>query len=84
MKFNVEADMTPEELRRLVGLPDLTEVHEVYLGRIKETMVKGITPDMIEPMIRSWMPGGGAGIDAVRELIGGFASASTKNKDKKD
>ena len=28
MKFNIEVDTTPEEVRRLMGLPDLSEVHE--------------------------------------------------------
>lgn len=84
VKFNIEADVTPEEARRLIGLPDLTEVHQVYLDRMKDVMARGITPDMIEPMIRSWMPGGGAGIDTIRELVGGFANAAAKNKAKKD
>lgn len=84
MKVNFEVDCTPEEVRRLVGLPDLTGVHDVYLDRLKDTMTRGITPDMIEPMIRNWMPGGGAGIDTLRELVGGFASAAAKSKGKKD
>jgi hypothetical protein len=86
MKFNIEVDCTPEEVRRLVGLPDLTSVHDVYLDRIKDTMTKGISPDMVESMVRNWMPGSGAGIDFVRELVGGMASAAsgTKAKTKKD
>jgi len=35
MKFNIEVDTTPEEVRRLMGLPDLSEVHEVYLEKLK-------------------------------------------------
>lgn len=82
MKFNVEVDCTPEEVRRLLGLPDLTEVHDAYLSRVKETMEKGITPDVVEQMVRTWVPGGSAGVDMVRDLIGGFAGAAT-GKDKK-
>jgi hypothetical protein len=86
MKFNIEVDCTPEEVRRLVGLPDLTGVHDVYLDRIKDTMTKGISPDMVESMVRNWMPGGGAGIDFVRDLVGGLATGATsaKTKAKKD
>ena len=85
MKFNIEVDCTPEEVRRLVGLPDLTGVHEVYLGQMKTVMTKGLTPDMLEGMVRNWMPMGGQGVDFVRDLIGQFSGASDDSgKKKKD
>jgi Family of unknown function (DUF6489) len=77
MKFNIEVDCTPEEVRRLVGLPDLTDVHAAYLDKVKAAMDKGITPDVVEQMVRTWVPGGGAGVDMMRDLIGGFASAAS-------
>jgi hypothetical protein len=83
MKFNVEVDCTPEEVRRLMGLPDLTEVHDAYLSRMKDAMTKGITPDMVEGMVRSWVPMGGAGMDIVKDLIGQFASGASGGKGKK-
>lgn len=83
MKFNIEVDTTPEEVRRLVGLPDLTDVHEVYLSQVKDVMKKGVTPDMLEGMVRNWVPMGGAGVDMVKDLIGAFASGA-KGKAKKD
>lgn len=78
MKFNIEVDCTPEEVRRLVGLPDLTEVHDVYLDRMKEVMSKGMTPDMMESMVRSWVPGGAAGMDFVRDLVKGMSTSTGK------
>jgi hypothetical protein len=84
MKFNIEVDCTPEEVRRLVGLPDLSEVHTVYLERVKAVAEKGITPDLVEGMVRNWVPMGGAGVDMVKDLIGAFAggtsAASSKGK----
>jgi hypothetical protein len=80
MKFNIEIDSTPEEVRRLMGLPDLTDVHAVYLDKVKDTMAKGITPDMVESMVRTWVPMGGAGVDFVKDMIGGLATASKGNK----
>jgi Family of unknown function (DUF6489) len=77
MKFNVEVDATPEEVRRLVGLPDLSEVHAVYLDRLKAVADKGLTPDMVEGMMRNWVPMGGAGVDMVKNLIGAFAGGSS-------
>jgi Family of unknown function (DUF6489) len=80
MKFNIEVDCTPEEVRRLVGLPDLTEVHDAYLDQMKAVMKKGVTPDMVEGMVRSWVPMGAAGMDIVKDLIGQFASGAAKSK----
>jgi Family of unknown function (DUF6489) len=83
MKFNIEVDCTPEEVRRLVGLPDLTAVHDVYLAQVKDVMTKGVSPDLVEGLVRNWVPMGGAGVDLVKDLIGQFASAATKPKGKK-
>ena len=84
MKFNVEVDCTPEEVRRLMGLPDLTEVHEAYLNQVKDVMKSGVSPDMIEGMVRNWVPMGGAGVDLVKDLIGQFSSGATSGKSKKN
>ncbi len=83
MKFNIEVDCTPEEVRRLVGLPDLTAVHEVYLNQVKDVMTKGVSPDLVEGLVRNWVPMGGAGVDLVKDLIGQFAGGATKPKGKK-
>lgn len=81
MKFNIDVDCTPEEIRRLVGLPDLAPLHDVYLKRTQEMISKGVTPDMVEQMVRTWMPLGGQGMDFVKDLMGGLSSG---NKGKKD
>jgi hypothetical protein len=83
MKFNIEVDCTPEEVRRLIGLPDLTDVHDVYLDRMKTVMTKGLTPDMVEGMVRNWVPMGGQGVDFIRDLIGSFTDAAASPARKK-
>jgi hypothetical protein len=84
MKFNIEVDTTPEEVRRLVGLPDLSEVHEIYLERIKAVAEKGMTPDMMQQMIRNWVPMGDQSMDFIKSLMGGLASGGLGGgKDKK-
>lgn len=78
MKFNVEVDCTPQEVRGLLGLPDLTEVHDVYIDKLKEVADKGITPDMVQQMIRNWMPMGDASMDLVKQLMGGLGGGASK------
>lgn len=72
MKFNIEVDCTPEEARRLFGLPDLEPLHDIYLDRVKALMAKGITPDMVETMVKSWVPMGETGLGLVQSLLGQF------------
>jgi Family of unknown function (DUF6489) len=78
MKFNIEVDATPEEVRRLIGLPDLTEVHEVYLGQLKKLAAKGVTADSVQQMVRSWMPLGDAGLDIMKAVMGGLGTKPSK------
>ena len=61
MKITVDVDCTPEEARRFLGLPDLNPIHEIYLEKVKEMVESGITPDMIETLMRSWGPMSEAG-----------------------
>lgn len=41
MKINIEFDMTPEELRRAMGLPDVQEFQNEVMKGMMEKMVSG-------------------------------------------
>lgn len=69
MNINVSIDCTPEEARRVMGLPDLTVIHDIYLERFRRALDEGVTPDMVETMMKSWMPLGDAGMSAWRQLF---------------
>lgn len=73
MKVTIDVDLTPEEARTLMGLPDLAPLHAIYVGKMEEVMTSGITPDMMEGMVRNWVPMGEAGMNLVQGLIGQFA-----------
>lgn len=78
MKVTVNVDCTPEEARRLMGLPDMSALHEVYLDKMKRSIEDGITPDMIEGMMRTWGPMGEAGMNIWRQVIDQMSGGSTK------
>ena len=56
MKVTVNIDCTPEEARRFMGLPDLTPVHQAYVERMQEAVTKGVTPEYLNDMMKSWGP----------------------------
>ena len=71
MKINVEVECTPEEARRLMGLPDFTPVHEKYIAMLTDSMEGKIKPEMLEAVMRSWAPMGEAGMNFWRQLFDG-------------
>src|SRR3546814_13909484 len=50
MKINIEVDCTPEEARRVMGLPDLTPLHDKYVATMGDMMDPAAHPELIEQM----------------------------------
>ncbi|SFS04992.1 DUF6489 family protein [Sphingomonas jatrophae] len=69
MKVSVDIDCTPEEARRFLGLPDLTPVHAIYVDKLSRVAAEGVTPDVVEQMMKSWAPMGEAGMSMWRQLF---------------
>ncbi|MBB1487024.1 DUF6489 family protein [Oceanospirillum sediminis] len=42
MKVNIEVDMTPEEFRKAMGLPDVQKFQEELMTRIRQQMEEGV------------------------------------------
>lgn len=74
MKINVEVECTPEEARRLMGLPDFSPLHEKYIATLSDSMDGKVKPEMIEAVMRSWAPMSEAGMGFWRQLFDGSAS----------
>jgi hypothetical protein len=69
MNITMNIDCTPEEARRFMGLPDMAPIHDIYLDKLRDAMNNGLTPDMLENMMRTWSPMGEAGMNAWRQMI---------------
>lgn len=69
MKINVDIDCTPTEARTFLGLPDLTPLHEAYLEQMKRAVSEGVTPDMVDSLLRNWAPFGDAGMSMWRQMF---------------
>lgn len=54
MKVTLNFDCTPEEARRLVGLPDLSSIHAIYLDKMEKVATEGLTPEYFSEMMKSW------------------------------
>lgn len=69
MKFNVEVECTPEEARRVMGLPDFTPVHDKYIATLMESMDGVVAPELLDNVMRSWAPMGEAGMGFWRKMF---------------
>lgn len=78
MKMNIEIECTPEEARRMMGLPDLAPVQDRYVAKLADMAEGGLKPEMIETLMRSWSPMGEAGMGLWRKL---FEAASVRKDD---
>ena len=84
MKFHIEIDCTPEEARRLFGLPDVsrmneeltqefqTRIHEAFMGSDSETLVK------------QWLQTGMSGLEQMQKAFwSGLATGTGQPEAKK-
>lgn len=69
MKVNVEIDCTPVEARAMMGLPDLTPLHDQYVATLMDTMKNGISPDLVDSVIKGWSSSGEAGMAFWRRMF---------------
>ncbi|WP_019515311.1 DUF6489 family protein [Sphingomonas sp. Mn802worker] len=74
MKVTIEVECTPEEARRAMGLPDLSPVHDRYLAQVQDAMENGgVSPEMLNTMMKSWAPMSEAGTDFWRTMFNAAA-----------
>ena len=70
MKITIEVDCSPEEARRMMGLPDLTPLHDRYVAMLQHSMEQGmVSPELVDAMVKSWAPMGEAGTAMWRRLF---------------
>jgi hypothetical protein len=72
--MKVTFDCSPEEARRLMGLPDLSEVHEAYVARLKAMVSDGMTPEMVAEMMKGWSSMGEASLQLWEQMLAGASA----------
>jgi hypothetical protein len=87
MKVNIEMDMTPQEARAFMGLPDVAPMQQKMLEDMQARMKAAFDAGDPEGMMKAWMPFSGAsgGADAFsqfQKLMWDSARAAMGQKDK--
>jgi hypothetical protein len=71
MKVNIEMDMTPQEARAFMGLPDVAPIQKKMLEDMQARMKAAFDANDPEGMMRAWMPlasGFGGGAEAFQKF----------------
>ena len=56
MKATIEIDATPQEMRALMGLPDVEALQQEVLEKIREKTFAGIDANSAEELLKRVMP----------------------------
>ena len=81
MKVHVEIDMTPEEARRFMGLPDVAKLQEKMVAEMERRMKAAMDTSDPEAMMKAWMPLGGQAFEQFQRFLRDAAAKSAGKKD---
>jgi hypothetical protein len=76
MKIHIEMDMTPEEARTLMGLPDVSALNEQMLEEMRRRMKEASDP---EALMKLWAPMG-QGFEQFQRFLWDSAKAAAAPK----
>lgn len=79
MKITMDIDCTPEEMRDLLGLPDVKTMQNEMMQEIRTRMMAGL--DAMDPAeaLKTWMPGV-TGLDQLQSFFGMMAQGGKKKE----
>ncbi len=69
MKIHIDVDMTPEEARTLLGLPDVKPMQQAMMTEIEARMKKALAAMEPDALIKMWLPAGLQSLEAWQKLI---------------
>lgn len=78
MNITMNIECTPEEARRLMGLPDMAPIHDIYMDHLKKAFGQGLSPELVEQMMRTWTPMGEVGFGVWKQLIDQMTGTAKK------
>ncbi|MCV6591010.1 MAG: DUF6489 family protein [Marinobacterium sp.] len=72
MKISIDVEMTPEEFRKVLGLPDMAPLQQEMINQIKEQMEAGT--DGYDPLtlFRPYLEGNQHSVDLMQKMLLGM------------
>ena len=76
MKVSIDLDLTPEEARRLLGLPDIQPMQERLMAQMEKQMMQNMSYLDPETMMKVLVPAGAQGLEKFQEMLWGMARSA--------
>jgi hypothetical protein len=69
MKVTVEMDLTPDEARRMMGLPDLTAMQARLVEEFERRMMAAMEKSAPEEVMKQWFSLGSQGFEQFQRFL---------------
>jgi len=81
MKLQLDLDLTPDEARRVMGLPDVTKLQERLSAEMEKRMMAALeTASDPEAMLKTWFSWGGQGLEQFQRFVRDTQRAPTRDR----
>ena len=83
MKFKVDIDMTPEELRKVLGLPDVQQFQKDMMDKITEQMEAGVEGYDPLTLFKPYLTSGLGSMEALQKIMMNLMTSGYGSSDNK-
>lgn len=80
MKVTVELDCTPEEARKMMGLPDVNKLNEAYVKEVSKFLQASNSVEQLQNFTKMVTPMGEAGIKMFSTFLSGAMGGNSSTK----
>lgn len=81
MKLNIEIDLSAEEARRVMGLPDVTKMQEKVMAEMEKRMLDAIkTAADPEALLKTWFSWGTQGLEQFQRFVSDAQRGTRKDR----
>ncbi len=81
MKLHIEIDLSPDEARRVMGLPDVTKLQEKLASEMEKRMMAALeTTTDPEAMLKTWFSWGSQGLEQFQRFVRENQRAPTRDR----
>jgi len=81
MNLKIDVDMSPEELRRLLGLPDVEPIQREMLDKLRKRIIEGVEGYDPIKLLQPYVTGSLAPWDLVQKVISGTGKSKEATKE---
>jgi hypothetical protein len=85
MKVSISVDLTPEEARRFLGLPDVAAANEGLVQAVQSKLAENLARLDAESLMKLWFPGGIQGMEQMQKAFWSqFAGGAGRKKGERE